>query len=184
MRLYLGITNRTFIRDRLELDLFHLSVFFLTGALALLLLASSGKTFSELSTVLGSSSDDFHEKLAGTLRNIQTDGDVRLNFATGLFVQKDFDVRDDYKEFVEKVYGSEVVSVDFGRNAAGAQRVVNEWVEGKTQKKIRNILPEPPSDATKVVVASTLYFKAKWEKPFFEHGSRRLLVDYQQQKKS
>ena len=150
-----------------------------SGALALVLLGSSGKTFTELATVLGFPTDEsvktLHEQLAAVFKSIQANNgySVRVTFATGLFIQKDYNIRDDYRDFAEKVYGSELASVDFARDAAGAQKVVNQWVERKTEDKIKEIIPEPPSEATKVIVASTLYFKAKWAKPFFPHASRR-----------
>lgn len=42
------------------------------------------------------------------------------------------------------------------------------WVNEKTEGKIPKIVGEQLNPATKIVMASALYFNARWEKTFIE----------------
>lgn len=91
----------------------------------------------------------------------------KIAVANGIFIQNDYSLRPDYKTVVESVYRSEIKSLDFERNSAGATQYINSWVRQKTNNKIKNILNADLPQDTQVVLASALYFKALWEDPFF-----------------
>lgn len=99
-----------------------------------------------------------------------------LKVASAVFVQNDYPIRSVYKEISERVYRSEVLNLDFGSDPINAQRIINAWVAERTNSKIKSIMPEPPPTSTKVVIASALYFKAEWEKPFFEGATKRYVL--------
>jgi serine protease inhibitor len=46
--------------------------------------------------------------------------------ANGIFVQKDFSIREDFKEVVRNVYLSEIQSLDFRGAPQESARVINE----------------------------------------------------------
>lgn len=96
----------------------------------------------------------------------------QLKFASAIFVQSDFPIRDVYKETSQAVYKSEVLNLDFRKNPENAQKFINAWVTERTNSKITEILDEAPSSATKVIITSALYFKSEWEKPFFEGATK------------
>lgn len=155
------------------------------GALALVLLGSNGKTFEEISAIMGlatgvdihGKSQLVHEQFGRMIEKLQnTSGfDIghQVNIASAIFVQNNYPIRQIYKQTAESVYGSEVLNVDFETNPTTAQQVVNAWVSERTKGKINDILKEVPDSKTKVILASALYFKAEWEKPFFEGSTKR-----------
>jgi serine protease inhibitor len=157
----------------------------ISGALALVLLGSNGKTFDEISTFMGlttgvdihSKSQLVHEQFGRMLEKLQvTSGfDIgrQVNFATAIFVQNGYPIRQIYRHTAESVYDSEVLNVDFASNPNSAQQIINAWVSERTKGKINHILGESPSSATKVILASAMYFKAEWEKPFFDGSTKR-----------
>lgn len=155
------------------------------GALSLVLLGSSGKTFDELAYVLGLSnglniqtnSQSIHEHIGELLRGLQDnsvlDTNVRVNFASAVFIQDGYPVRPIYKQTSENIYRSDITNIDFRNNPRGAQNIINNWVNTKTNSKISSILNRTPPTSTKVIICSALYFVGKWEKPFFEGLTKR-----------
>lgn len=97
----------------------------------------------------------------------------QVSFAQGIFVQENYPIRKLYQETAQQLYESDIEHVDFENRPGEAQNTINRWVAGKTKGKIRDILAETPTSATKVIIASALYFKALWESPFFEGTTTR-----------
>ncbi|XP_044254319.1 serine protease inhibitor 28Dc [Tribolium madens] len=157
----------------------------IAGALALVLLGSNGKTFEEISAIMGlatgvdihNKSQLVHEQFGRLLEKLQTtsgfDIGRQVNIANAVFVQNNYPIRQIYKNTAESVYKSEVLNVDFETNPKSAQQVINAWVSERTKGKITQILNEVPDSSTKVILASALYFKAEWEKPFFDGSTKR-----------
>ncbi|CAH1995221.1 unnamed protein product [Acanthoscelides obtectus] len=112
-----------------------------------------------------------HEHLNKILQKLTEssgiDLDHQLFLTSAIFVQKDFPIRNLYKQTAETIYKSSVLNVDFKHDSNKAVEVMNAWVTEKTKGKIKSILAMPPSESTRVVIASALYFKALWEHPFF-----------------
>ena len=124
-----------------------------------------------------SKSQIVHEQFGRMLEKLQTtsgfDIGRQVNFATAIFVQNNYPIRQIYKHTAEAVYDSEVLNVDFASNPGAAQQIINAWVSERTKGKINDILGELPSGDTKVILASAMYFKAEWEKPFFDGTTKR-----------
>lgn len=122
-------------------------------------------------------SEPVHEQLGRLLEEMQRNADTNLGakvkFATAIFVQNDYPIRTVYKQKSEAVYKSEILNLDFQKNSANAQNVINAWVADRTNSKITNILAEPPPVVTKIIICSALYFLGQWEKPFFDGITRR-----------
>lgn len=157
----------------------------IAGALALILLGSNGRTFQELAEVLGlatgidieNNSERVHEELGRMIQKIESSAGLvmgqQITFASAIFVQNNFPIRKLYKETAENLYRNEILNVDFESNPTKALQLVNAWVSDRTFGKITDILTEAPSPATKVIVASAMYFKARWEYPFLDEQTSR-----------
>lgn len=153
--------------------------------MALILLGSNGRTFQEINSVLGLAigvdigyrSLQVHEQFGRMIEKLErTSGfsmGQQVNFAAAIFVQKNYPLRTVYVKTAQDLYESEVLSVDFRGDSGKAQETINSWVTQKTNGKIKNILAEEPLPDTRVIIASAMYFKALWEKPFFEGGTNR-----------
>lgn len=152
----------------------------------MVLLGSNGRTFQEVATVMGlatgvdvqNNSQRVHEQFGRLIKKLQESTgnfniDKQVNFASAIFVQEGYPIRQMYKKTAESLYSSEVLNVNFANNPHSAQQIVNAWVSERTKGKIPSILNETPSSATKVILASAMYFKAQWEKPFFEGTTKK-----------
>lgn len=105
-----------------------------------------------------------HEHFGNLVTRLETTSVVKS--ASAIFVQSDYPIREQYKRTAASVYNSEVMNLDFKVAAGRAQGVINSWVSGKTNGRIQSVLAQEPQPDTKVIIVSTLYLKAEWEKPF------------------
>ncbi|GAB0096835.1 Serine protease inhibitor 28Dc [Sergentomyia squamirostris] len=165
----------------------------IAAALQLILLGSNGETYNELLKLL-STNDPVHlhenfgasitDLLASSIDDITKANDRNtiatgagsvdhyVSMANGLFVQNGLSVRKDYRSVVESIYRSDITELDFERNSQDAAKYINDWVEKSTNGKIKNIVSQGLSTDTRVVVASTLYFNARWKETFIESATR------------
>ncbi|XP_045480349.1 serine protease inhibitor 28Dc [Harmonia axyridis] len=156
------------------------------ASLALVLLGANGKTYQEISTLLGfatgvpdldKKSQIVHEQFGKMILKLErTSGFImesQVNFAIAIFVQNNFPIRKLYKNTAENIYQSEVLNLDFEQNPLHAQKSINAWVSDRTKGKIKEVLADAPSADTKVILASAMYFNAQWEYPFYEGATKR-----------
>lgn len=148
-------------------------------------LGANGKTYKEITDLLGfasgldiqSRSVQLHEQFGRMIRKIETTAGAELvsqfSFAQAIFVQDNYPIRQAYKDTLKQLYESETLHVDFEGKPAETQKTINQWVSDRTKGKIKNILAETPTGATKVIVATAMYFKALWASPFFEGTTSR-----------
>ncbi|KAI4463976.1 serine protease inhibitor serpin [Holotrichia oblita] len=179
----LAVAINNFYLNRRSFDNVVLSPVSIAGALALILLGSNGKTFDEIAHVMGvaagtditSKSRIVHESLGKLFSKLHRNSDLveQINVAAAIFVQDGYPIRDLYRDMSERIYKNEILSLDFKRDGIQAQRAINSWVSNRTNGKIKTIIGEPPSDDTKIVIASALYFNGAWEKQFWEGFTRR-----------
>ncbi|XP_076681441.1 leukocyte elastase inhibitor [Andrena cerasifolii] len=157
----------------------------LAVTLTLVLAGSAGRTFDEVSKVLGleggvdiSRNSEIVHQMFGMLLNqlhnkIEGSPGPRIDFATAAFVQNGYPIRPEFKTISSNVYNNEVINADFARNGRATQEMVNAWVKQKTMGKITSILDQPPDPATTVILLSALYFKGEWNQYFVNAFTKR-----------
>ena len=92
--------------------------------------------------------------------------------ANRLFVQKNFSLVQEFVEGTKKFYDAETALVDYQKDAEGARKEVNEWVEQKTKQKIKNLIPEGVfSTRTRLTLVNAIYFKGFWQNQFDEEST-------------
>lgn len=149
-------------------------------ALSLVLLGSAGRTFDEVSRVLGlesgvdiSQHSEIVHQTFGQLLNfanyrIEGSNKPRVDSASGVFVQERYPIRPEFRAISMNVYKSEVINLDFERKGKEAEDVINNWVKERTMGKIDGILNSVPDPTTMVILLSALYFKGEWNQHFLE----------------
>ena len=157
----------------------------LAVTLTLVLAGSAGRTFDEVSKVLGleggidiSRNSEIVHQMFGMLLNqlhnkIEGSPGPRIDFATAAFVQDGYPIRPEFKMISSNVYNNEVINTDFARNGRATQQMVNTWVKEKTMGKIMSILDQVPDPATTVILLSALYFKGEWNQHFVNSFTKR-----------
>jgi len=165
-----------------SLDMYHLvragdgNIFFspysISTALAMTYAGARSTTSEEMAGTLHFSLDGnrlhaaFHE-LQTHLNTLQEKGPFRLNIANALWIQKDYMLLQEFNDLNRKFYGANLFHLNFSGDPEGSRIKINDWVEEKTEEKIKDLLPTGViKKLTRLVLTNTIYFKAEWENKF------------------
>jgi len=116
----------------------------------------------------------YRDMLAGfeksTPRNPESG--FKLNIANGLWVQTGFPLKNNFVATLRDFHRSAPASLDFEKLPEQSRITINNWISDHTQNMIKDIIsPGALNSATRLVLANTIYFEAKWQKPFKESNT-------------
>lgn len=95
------------------------------------------------------------------------DKKYKLSTANALWAQKDYKFLKEYTDIVEKYYCGKVTNLDFIKESENSRLKINEWVEGQTNNKIKDLIPHGGvNQYTRLVLTNAIYFKGTWVKQF------------------
>jgi serpin B len=150
----------------------------ISAALAMTYAGAQGETAAQMRKALRFEMQDrdlfaAFADLNKRLNDAQQAGKVRLHVANSLWPQEKYPLHADYLSLLEKNFGAVATPLDYVGATEKSRTTINEWVEGKTEKKITNLIPEGVLDAmTRLVLVNAIYFKADWEKKFDKAATR------------
>ncbi|NJE11103.1 serpin family protein [Thermococcus sp. MAR1] len=137
-------------------------------ALAMVYEGANGSTREEMGNILNLPGDD-ETRWTGfrylILSLNPSNGPYILSTANALWVQEDYPVDERYLWIIREFYMGEVRSVDFKEDPEGAKRIINGWVENKTNERIKNLVGGLTPD-TRLIITNAVYFKANWSSRF------------------
>ncbi|KAM9337508.1 leukocyte elastase inhibitor-like isoform 3-T3 [Symphorus nematophorus] len=152
------------------------SPFSISSALAMVMLGTSGNTYTQMSECLKTKDiqDDVHVSFAKLLSELnKADAPYALSVANRLYGEQSYQFVQDFLANTKKHYKAELESVDFKTNSEAARLNINNWVENQTQGKIKDLLAQGVVDAmTRLVLVNAIYFKGNWNKQFKESATR------------
>ncbi|MCI0637733.1 MAG: serpin family protein [Gemmataceae bacterium] len=147
-------------------------------ALAMTYAGARGETAKEMAKVLHFSlgQEGTHPAFAALNQSLQPPSEkplpFQLNIANALWGQERYGFREQFLTLSRKYYGAGLRELDF-TNAEEARRIINDWVEKQTNKKIKELLARGViSSATRLVLTNAVYFKATWKYQFSKQGTR------------
>ncbi len=119
--------------------------------------------------------------------NSETD-DYELKTANALWIQKSYPIKEQYIFNVENYYSGKVTKLNFVGQPEESKDTINDWVEEKTNDKIKDLIPDGFIDAdTRLVITNAIYFNGKWlnefdkqatrEEKFYPSENEEILVD-------
>ncbi len=99
-----------------------------------------------------------------------------IRVANALWGEKTCPFRKEFVEAIEEHYQTGgVFPVDFKRDAEGARQRINNWVEGQTNHRITDLIPQGLlHELTRLILTNAIYFKGEWLEPFDEAMTRPL----------
>lgn len=137
---------------------------------------SDSQTHRELASLLRMPSDFYTEYATNYLQlleryeNLRIEGSSAIfDVANRMFKQVGFSVKRDYIALMKHFYKSKVEEVDFGTQEA--VDIINEFVEDKTNGKIKNLLDRLDA-LTQMVIINAVYFKDNWKFQFDKRDTR------------
>jgi serpin B len=91
----------------------------------------------------------------------------KLRTANAVFGQEGLPFLPAFLDTLALYYGAGVRVLDFARDPEAARKAINQWVEDRTNDRIRDLLPDGSiQPSTRLVLADAIYFSAAWSTPF------------------
>ncbi len=165
-----NFTFRTYSVLRDEPGNLFFSPFSISTALSMTAEGAGGKTLEEMRNTLELSNDSSanrqgFESLLNSL-NAKTPG-YNLSVANAIWIEKTFSVKQDFSSALSTYYNAFAQQADFVNNPDGERTNINNWVAGKTNNKILDLIPKGGLDSfTRLVIADAIYFKGNWAQQF------------------
>ena len=147
-----------------------LSPYSISVALALTYEGARGTTAGEMEAVLHVPTDAAARR-AGHARvhnELNKGGRATiLRTANALWAQKDHPFLPEYMGMIERYYAGTSTNLDFSADPEGSRSVINEWVEERTEDRIKDLIPEGALEpSTRLVLTNAIYFKGFWSTQF------------------
>ncbi|XP_049643849.1 plasminogen activator inhibitor 1 isoform X4 [Suncus etruscus] len=137
--------------------------------MAMLQATTAGDSRKQIERAMGFQIDE--EGLALSLQQLQQEllsptNKDEISMASGIFVQRDLTLTQDFMPYFFELFQTLVNQVDFKR-LAEARFIINDWVEKRTKGMITNLLDGSSLDPlTRLVMVNALYFSGQWKMPF------------------
>lgn len=102
----------------------------------------------------------------------QGDKSLKLHLVDAAFAQTGYAFVPAYLDTLAVHYDAGVKLLDFAADADGSRQLINHWVAGETEQKIKDLLPQGSiSVDTRLVLANALYFYGSWVTPFDKNAT-------------
>ncbi|MFH1978118.1 MAG: serpin family protein [Candidatus Aenigmatarchaeota archaeon] len=146
------------------------SPYSISSALSMTYEGAKGQTAEEIQAVLHLPDDK--NKIRTDFKSInnelnKADKTYKLTTANALWAEEDYVFVDEYFNVVDEYYDGEVNNLDFKTETENSRVAINDWVEDKTNDKIKDLIPAGTlNSATRLVLINAIYFKANWSSQF------------------
>jgi len=181
-----GLSNVVEANNKFALDLYSEykseegNVFFspysISTALAMTYEGARGQTAEEMQSVFYFPEDDYVRRSGyANLYNEINKGDkkYKLSTANALWAEQNFQFLDEYFNLINQYYDGKVTNLNFKQDPEGSRVTINNWVENKTNDKIKDLIPFGMiTPITRLVLTNAIYFKGEWVKQFNEDETR------------
>jgi len=148
----------------------------ISTALAMAYAGARGNTASEMAKALHFTlpPGQLHPAMGALLRDLNAaHSDYQLNVANALWAQQGYTFLDQFLNLLKGDYGAGLQQVDFKGAPEAARSTINQWVEQKTQDKIKDLLaPGAVRPDTRLVLTNAIYFKGNWQTQFDKAQTR------------
>jgi serpin B len=168
--------------NRFAFDLYHqlgqkpgnkfFSPYSISTALGMTYAGARGNTAKEMAQTLHFTLDNerLHPAFGELIRKINGADKKRnyeLDVANSLWGAEGLSLEPKFLRITQIDYQAGFKSADFANNPEGERQIINGWVEGKTNKKIEDLIPKGLiTGNTRLVLVNAIYFKADWDMPF------------------
>jgi serpin B len=138
--------------------------------MSMLYMGATGETEAEIKDGLKYTAGFNKSSVSNYFNSVisEVDSKEALKIANKIYVKNGYSIKPKFSEIVSKKFGSAVENINFCDNVEAASEI-NEWVESKTNNKIKNLIdPNSLNDATGMILLNAVHFKEGWETVFEE----------------
>jgi len=173
--------------NKFALDLYSLyqsedgNLFFspysISSALAMTYEGARGLTAEQMQSVFYFPEDEDRRLGNASLYNLfnEQGKSYELNIANAIWIEKKFSFLDSFLDIITNYYGGAIEKMDFIKNPDGSRIIINNWVEERTNNKIKDLIPGGMIDSlTRAVLTNAIYFKGDWVKEFNKEDTAEL----------
>lgn len=101
-----------------------------------------------------------HDRYLILLILFQGDSNLLMETANKVYIDSNFTLNRVFEFKASEYFSTLPDKVEFSLNPESARKQINNWVEAKTNSKIKNLLPSGSvTSNTKMVLVNALYFK-------------------------
>jgi serpin B len=159
------------------------SPYSISEAFAMLYAGAKGETAFEIArtfhiSLKGSTLHTAYHDILTTFdtdKNTNTGIGFKLNIANGLWIQNGFPLKKEFVATLQNFHLSAPASLDFGHSPEKSRTTISNWVSDHTNNMIKDTLPpDAIHSLTRLVLVNTVYFDAKWDRPFNATSTREL----------
>ncbi|KAI5611281.1 serpin peptidase inhibitor, clade B (ovalbumin), member 1, partial [Silurus asotus] len=98
-----------------------------------------------------------------------------LRLANRIYGEKTFNFLSEFVDSTQKQYQADMQAVDFIGSSEESRKLINHWVEEKTEGKIKDILqPGTVTAMTRLSLVNAIYFKGKWKHVFNKNNTEMM----------
>lgn len=142
----------------------------ISTAFAMAYAGARGTTAPQMATALHFTlpPDRLHPAMGALLTSLNAaHPGYQLHVADALWAEKDATFLDDFIKLTSTNYGAGFNRVDFKNAPDAVRQTINQWVEQKTENKIKDLIPPRAiTPATRLVLTNAIYFKGDWLNAF------------------
>lgn len=147
------------------------SPFSVSNALVMTYAGSRGETEKQMAAALqfAGPQDALHRDFSALLAALNggKEKGYRLEIANALWGQQGYSFEKPFLELTDRYYQGSFQTLDFAGDTENSRRAINQWVEQRTDNKIKELLKQGDlSYLTRLVLTNAVYFKGDWQKPF------------------
>lgn len=164
-----------------EKENLFLSPYSISSALAMTYAGARGATETEMAQALRFTlpQERLHAAMGALVADLNAEtrnGKPRgfaLSVANSLWGQQGYPFEAEFLKLTKENYDSGLTGVDFVKAPEDARLAINKWVEGKTQYRIKDLIPEGRiTRNARLVLVNAIYFKSDWLSPFEAERTR------------
>jgi serpin B len=137
---------------------------------------AEGETAAQMRKVLhlAGSAGDVMASSGQLARSLQDPSRPLLfRIANQLFTEQTYKLVPAYVEKTRAAFGAPVETLDFKTAPERARAHINQWIEGKTAHRIKDLIPpDGVSSYSRLVLVNAIYFLGDWNSPFEPWATR------------
>lgn len=172
----------TEIKDAKDIQQDNSNIFFspysISAALAMTYAGARGRTEKQMAKTLYLSlpKEQLHPAFRVLEKKLKADSKehgYQLSIANALWGQEGYSYLPSFLAIAKNNYGATLKEVDFIKETEKTRKIINIWVEEKTENKIAELIkPRVLSALTRLVLTNAIYFKGDWASKFEEENTQ------------